>query len=1064
MSTFVVNNYTELPLFAQNRPSFRSKYSKLRIVTIGRIKKRIFTVLMFMFLMSIVNGQFELTKGLEHYYNMTSVNDSVNYTSMNLHNSPTAITSTPDGGDGAGYHTDTDDCLTFPWDEDWIEKETWMACALVNSSGSGTTLQGFGNDPLIWDIRWDGSEFDWFIRDQNSVHRVSPSSPVSCGGSGFNDGQWHYMCVGLQSNEAYFYVDGSLVCQETTTTNSGAWTNEEEYGLGCLPYNPVRVNFKVASFDEFAFYSRLLNTSEMVEIWNSTDGSGYCNPVNNPTGCVAITADPQITLNTNLSSYTNSTFNPFTFSIDAIGQVINSTDTWNISVYYNNTLNQTHNDISGLNTTAFIINLTYGNLQVGYDINVTVSHAYDNAYDDFQRLNIFLDSVNPVETFTGITNNTVLYYNLDGNITAILQGEDTNLFALNLSLHELNASGAINVTRNNTFKQNINLTIDQVNFTFDINALPNGSYRIDTMLADSHTAGGVRAPQWFTSPDTITIDGDIQIIGDIKENLTEFLISPLGDRYKFKITWNEDDFNHSFTLRTNTNEIIFIPNRGFLGHFVILGLERWIDLEGANINDVTVTQTDTNEFFIEVFHNSFTDEIEFESIGDLNIVRNQYFFNISHGFTFYAQDSISSQALTNFTINILNGSSLIQTGTTTNGNITFNLTTGNYSTNITAAGYVNNETGLIQFTHSGSYTYNLLAANSLYLFFYDEVTDLLVNTTTVTATVLGPSSGNNYSTTTGSIFISGFDVGEYEIRYTAPSYRTRSYFTDIADNTTQTIDLYMIQNTTSSLIIFTIVDEKGVPIDNATLRAQRYFIDDNAYLIVNMERSDGNGEAGMYLVPNDVYYQFVLVREGSTLGTFGPQRLFSSNIVIAANLLENPTASWNVIHQDLTGSLDWNNATNNVTYTWSDASGNVVRACLEITERTALRDTVRNLSCASGASGTILIDPNGYLQNNTYIAKGYIDTNTTFSQWPHLIIYKTIGSNFARFGLSGLFISIFLIGTAFFIGIVINFATAMGLALLVMSLLQILGVVFFGSTYLIAIAIMGFIVAWLNKI
>ncbi len=774
--------------------------------------------------------------------------------------------------------------------------------------------------------------------------------------------------------------------------------------------------------------------------------------------------DPSITLDTNLTANINSTENPYFFSIDSIGDVVNTTtSSWTINLYLNDSLNVSIYTTTNLNTSIYTLNLTYGDEEAGYDINVTLNNS--DLIDSFVRANVFIDSVVPSISQTVVNNNTFLYRNLDSLITPFLTGTDTNLFAMNFTLFEI-INGSRNEVLNNSFIEDLNVTNYTLNYTFDINSLnlSVSRYELFGQIWDSHTNNNVREPQWFTSTDTIHIDNDIEIFGDIKEELTTFLLSPIGDRYKFKITWNTNSNYHNLTIKTNDNNIIYRPDDGYLGHFVILGLNRWIDLENDDINTVTATLVGNNEYFVEIWHDTFTDEIEFESIGDLNSITSSWFFNITDGFTFYAVDGITSNAITNFTVNVLNGSALVQSQSTETGNITFNITAGDYLLNITASGYANNETENVTFSTNGSFTWTLFAENSLYLFFYDERTDLLVDDRNVTAEILGPSSAVNHTTSTGSLFISGFDIGSYEIRYFAPGYQTKSYFTTINSLSTQRIDLYMITNTSSSLILFSLFDEKGTPVFNSTLKALRFFLIDNAYLTVNMEKTDSNGEAGLYLEPNDVYYQFIVDKDGKTIGTFGPQKIFSENVVLPIVLQEDVLTSWNAVRDSISTSLTFDNDTSIVTYTWNDASGITLQGCVYVTEYTSLSTISHGPNCTSSVSATINMNLSNIINNNTFLIEGIISTNTTYSDPVTDILWIDLSEDFKIFGDYGLFLGVFMVATLFFIGVIFSFSFGLILMVVGMLALQLLGIVFFGNALLLTIFIVGLVIAVINRI
>ena len=796
------------------------------------------------------------------------------------------------------------------------------------------------------------------------------------------------------------------------------------------------------------------NTSIYVQTFDGIEMSCYSSGPPPP-------IPPAITINTNLIDYTNSTDNPFFFTVNVTAANVTNITTWTVKVYLNDTLNQTIFTSLNLNASSLTLNLTYGTDQLGYNINITINNTNSGVpvSDNIQRLDIFLDSVIPVAVQSNMINNSVLYYGIDTLKTIILNGSDNNLYAMNLSLK--NSSGYV---LNNTFVENINTTTYNINFSFNTDALLNGSYEIWGHVWDNHNP----VEQPHEQYKSFTKDGDTYNIsfqyGDLlisDPNINELELEDEDNKYKEKFKFN--DYSGTMVLSSNS-PLRLVTDTEHKGHFVSLGLNKYRDLDSPYFHIDSVTKISDYSYSIS-YHVDLL-ELETSSIGDLNTLLSIWKFSISHGFTFTAIDSIANTSISNFTIEIWNGTTLLDNKTTTTNNLTFNLTSGSYHTNITNENYVRNESN-ITYSHGGTHTFYLTASNSLYLFFYDEEDKSLVNTINVSIDVLGPSSATNYLTDTGNKFISGFSTGNYEIRYSGPGYRTRTYYTTVATSTTQRIDLYMIKNSTSSLIVFFIGDEKSNPIFNATLKAKRFMLTDNAYILVSMERTDLNGETAMYLEPNDVFYSFIGEKDGAVIFTGTPQRIYSSNVYIRAPLQESEILGLSNIMLTTTTSLTYDNDTKLLSYTFNDATALVLEGCLKVIKRTSLTETTIGPTCVSSNSATIVINLTSHLQNDTsYTAIGTVKTNTTNTVFPTDVLMDFIHVNtpWDRFGKAGLFVAYILILTMFFVGITVNFSIAMSYSILAMAVVQIIGLSFFGWSLIIMFTIIGFIVAVVNRI
>lgn len=741
------------------------------------------------------------------------------------------------------------------------------------------------------------------------------------------------------------------------------------------------------------------------------------------------------------------------------------------------TVNSTEVNISsGLNISQ---QYSYLNLDTtGYEgskrINLTCT---DQFMTDSDQEDIWYDLINPVITLTStLGNNSILTRHID-QLIFNLTCTDTYLYGCGYSITKLNGDGTDNMTMNSSHVSNIpDSSIRLINFSLDFTNImylnwTDNKYRLTVSANDSHTDIYIPDYNWETY--TVEVSGTtykgirfnnnvFNISTDDYTRVNDFALVKKADRYIMAL--NIDDVGVPFDLFLDSKkDIIYLPNSPFQGHFLIGN--HWIDFVSDDVSDFTVTYIEQYGVY-RVRFTPLNNLVIFRSIGDMNKVQQDYFFNISSGFTFYAVDGITTSTINNMTIFILNGSNVIQNKSTSGYNITFNITSGNYSTNITAGGYANNKTGNLTFTNGGSFTYTLFAENSLYLFFYDESTDAEINTTNIFIQVISPTSATQYNTSTGALFVSGFATGDYELRYWGTGYRTNAYFTTIATSSTQSLDLYLIKNTSSSLIVFELSDEKGFPISNATLKAQRFMLADNAYVVVSMSKSDSNGETGLYLEPNDIFYKFIVENsKGIVIFRGAAQKIFSSTQLLKINILEDVLQSLGVVRDSLSTNLSWNNNTRIISYFFNEATGLVVEGCVEVIGRTSFTESVIKSSCTKSSSATIELNLTGLLRNNTqYLARGYVHTNTTSSKYFTDLIEFVLTKPYQKFGQLGLFLGYLFIGTMFFLGLPFNFSVAVVYSVLSMIMMQLVGVTYFGWAFIITTTIIGFIIAVVNKI
>ena len=307
---------------------------------------------------------------------------------------------------------------------------------------------------------------------------------------------------------------------------------------------------------------------------------------------------------------------------DAMNWSMNSLITDNISINQNFTIDTT-------------------NYEAGYDFNLTCTN--ENATASFLKTNIFIDTVAPSFTLLSFASNTVFYRFYDTLINITAKASDPNLFAVNVTIWKLSSAGVRTQKVLNYFNQSIPYK-DRAAFYFtyfaDImnNATFNNSrYEIALQDWDSHTDNVVRNMTLYYSTNLmrakdITFTSPDLIVYNKKQVLVSYFYLS-ADRYKMKLTFNDNALSHNFRLQT-TGDLTYLQDTGYKGHFAYFGTQRWIDMQGKNVNYVTAVQYAPNDWNITVHLINASDEIELESIGDMNSYSVSYYFNITDGYGF----------------------------------------------------------------------------------------------------------------------------------------------------------------------------------------------------------------------------------------------------------------------------------------------------------------------------------------------------------------------------------------------------------------------------------------------
>lgn len=432
--------------------------------------------------------------------------------------------------------------------------------------------------------------------------------------------QFYCMVADIGTNLTIFR-NATIVAYDDTASGTET-APDKNFHIGCEDGGST---YCLTGFlDEISLFNRTLTQSE-IEFLYDCNLEGY-NPFNVPE--VEGGETPSFDINTNLETINLTT--DLTFYFNTSNHINITTDSFNCSLYLNNTLNESKNNIL-LNLTNQNFTLSYCNKEVGYNINVTCrrNEQGEEISNSFLVEDIFLDCVLPTLDIDTNFINQSSYYD-DTTINYNISVSDSNLYALNHTIKDTSD----NSIKRWDFVEDLNITEYQLNVSNSTSLLTTGDYVINITAWDSHTNNKVKPLHWIYEDDKFILDGEIFLYGDIKylDNkdriVTYFYISEDETKYKMKVTFNQDDLEHTFYLET-TNKLSFISHSNYKAHFVYFPLKRWIDFEGENIKNVEVTQLGYNYFRIVVSHFYITDEFELESIGDLNINSEQWFFNIT---------------------------------------------------------------------------------------------------------------------------------------------------------------------------------------------------------------------------------------------------------------------------------------------------------------------------------------------------------------------------------------------------------------------------------------------------
>lgn len=310
-----------------------------------------------------------------------------------------------------------------------------------------------------------------------------------------------------------------------------------------------------------------------------------------------------------------------------------------------------------------------------------------------------------------------------------------------------------------------------------------------------------------------------------------------------------------------------------------------------------------------------------------------------------------------------------------------------------------------------------------------------------------------------------------DMQYGAADYSPRTYYLRNAslDNETNDIRLELLED--SEAVKFFVEVRQGVAeFPGATVTISKYFTGEGGYRAISIRETDVDGKFIEYL-ELDQTYQFSIVKNGISYGTLTKQSFCTvAPCEITLQIEEAETDMWQGYYAEFATNvaytLDYNDTTKIVTYTFNDLTGLAQSFALDVI------DTKYNESSA------IVFEPDGTYCNKTLAAvAGTLSCNMTnytkgdfkaigyISRSPAKIVDTinfVISSIKDVLGQLGIFASFLIIVVIGLVG-VWNPAVGVILTAFAVLMMKLLGFVAFSYTTVILIIIMAIILAFKMK-
>jgi hypothetical protein len=292
--------------------------------------------------------------------------------------------------------------------------------------------------------------------------------------------------------------------------------------------------------------------------------------------------------------------------------------------------------------------------------------------------------------------------------------------------------------------------------------------------------------------------------------------------------------------------------------------------------------------------------------------------------------------------------------------------------------------------------------------------------------------------------------------YEAKNYSKRTYYLNRASMTTQNnITLYLLAEDEVTQILFHTTDNVGTPLADLYIKIQEFSVGTGTAETINILETDSNGEALANLNLYETWYIFIIENEdGEVLKTTAPQQLNTNEYFFRIN----PSVTVLETYLDITGlsySLTYSNVTNRTIFTLTDTTGLANNICLKVVEQSYSGQDVLTDTCVTSSSATLTYNFSAS-EDDLYIATGYVLISGDYGEVPIIIDDLEInrGTSVSIYGLTGVILAIFLLGTIMFLGL-FNPIAPIILGIVGLGLLSLMGIITVPITAIVSLFVVG---------
>lgn len=627
--------------------------------------------------------------------------------------------------------------------------------------------------------------------------------------------------------------------------------------------------------------------------------------------------------------------------------------TYNVSLWINNTLNQTITGLINSTTNTFNASLTPGTYTytLGWYDGTSGANSTTNT--------IYFDSTDPIITWT--TPGTQNYY---GNYTTNITVTDENLYSYNYNLTYLNGT-LIYSSINTSLTGHTTKTITDF---IDLSSHTGVDLQANLQVCDGHTAQRINKYEIRRVSNGLAFEG-VRVTG---QDSTRQTYTRKTDRYSFGFTYDTPSLTRTFRVQSTKPISILHGQTQYQGH-LITG-SNWVDFEMFGTSVISVQRINQNTVDVTVLGIAPLSTYNFNSIGNLNCVVQTGRLHSTRATQTTTAGSLTGQTNT-YGLNLTYNSSFPSVGSPISAKFNYNNTVYNPTLTNTSTLFqylVSVETPIISSQTNFSYYWNFTLNNVkhvtttqtqtanvpsldtcttntipfLNVTLRDEISDSLINhkldyifdyshgsfSSTLNNSIPSTSNAQWCKSPANTTFYT-----DWHLQYSANGYVTRDYYVNnwTINDTLTLKTLYSLSNANSTAITIHVKDSADNDLTNILIEVYRFDIPTNKYILVDTKKTDTDGNGVVNVNTNGAEYKIKLY-QGTTLAVeTGRFQMFNTNYEYTINAISNnPLSEYLRVKTDLSHTLTYTNSTKFVNLSYTKTGSLINNVCLLITANT----------------------------------------------------------------------------------------------------------------------------------